>query len=286
MLDFDYTAPQSLSDAIQLLAVSGSRPLAGGTDLIDHLRTGRQTAAHVVDVKRIPELNRLEISTTGLRIGAAVPCWRILADADIARRWSALADACQIIGGVQIQSRASVGGNLCNSGPAADSIPALVALHANCVIAGPQGQRTVPVETFCTAPGKNVLQPGELLVELLLPVPAAHTGSHYQRFIPRNEMDIAVVGVGASLTLTKGVISAVRISLGAVAPRPLMTTSVAPLLIGQAPSEALFHRAGEAARSEISPIDDMRGTADFRRHITGVLVERALAVAAQRAASA
>ena len=283
MLDFDYVAPHSLTEAIQVLKEAGSRPLAGGTDLIDHLRTGRQTAARVVDLKKIPELSRLEVDSHGLRIGAAVPLWKILEHSGIQEKWTALADACRIIGGVQIQSRASIGGNLCNSGPAADSIPALIVLHAECVISGPSGQRRIPVEQFCTGPGKNVLQPGELLVELVLPTPAPGTGSHYQRFIPRNEMDIAVVGVGTSITLTGGKISAARISLGAVAPRPLLLKGTDKVLVGHAPDEALFHRMGEAARTEISPIDDMRGTAEFRRHVTGVLVERALQEAVHRA---
>ncbi len=202
MRDFEYEAPSSLTEAVALLG-SGkpARALAGGTDLIDHVRTGRLAPDLVVDVKRLPELNVLENGPEGLRLGAAVPCYRIYGDESIRESFAALAESAHIIGGWQIQSRASVGGNVCTSGPAADSIPSLIALRAIVVIAGPVGMREVPIEEFCTGPGKNILQPGELVVEFRLPSPPAHSGSHYRRFIPRNEMDIAVVGVGAAVTL-------------------------------------------------------------------------------------
>ena len=220
MHDFEYEAPQSLANTIQLLAEhnGSAKPLAGGTDLIDHVRTRRLTPDVVVDIKKLPELNVLEIGD-GLRLGAAVPCYKIYGNETIVRDYSALADSCRIIGGIQIQSRASVGGNLCNSGPAADSIPSLIALGATAVIGGPNGTREVAVEDFCTAPGKNVLQAGELLVELKFPSRPAQSGSHYRRFIPRNEMDIAVVGVGASVELDEKCETFVsaRVALAAVA---------------------------------------------------------------------
>src|SRR5690606_22454910 len=209
----------------------------------------------------------------------------IIADEAVRRDYSALADACSIIGGVQIQTRASVGGNLCNSGPAADSIPALIALEATCVIAGPAGRREVPVGEFCTGPGRNVLQPGELLVELRMPARPARSGSHYRRFIPRNEMDIAVVGVGASVTFDEDgeTVKQARVGLGAVAATPLIAESAAQELIGKPLSDETLAAAAEAARGIITPIDGMRGTIDFRRHVTGVLVERVVREAAQRA---
>jgi carbon-monoxide dehydrogenase medium subunit len=289
MRDFEYVAPTTLADAISQLAQDGSaRPLAGGTDLIDHIRTGRLTPDLVVDVKRIPELNGLDIGREGLRLGAAVPCYRVYESAEVVRDYSALADACAIIGGIQIQSRASVGGNLCNSGPAADSTPALMALGARCVIAGPQGTRDVPVEQFCTGPGRNVLQRGELLQELRIPRPVARTGSHYRRFIPRNEMDIAVVGVAAAVTLDAAGenIDAARIALGAVAPTPLLAAKAGEVLRGRPANAESYRAAAHAAVEIITPIDDMRGTAEFRRHITGVLVERVLEEAVARARNA
>lgn len=290
MLDFEYDVPATLDEAIDILSRENgaARPLAGGTDLIDHVRTGRLAPERLVDVKKIPELNVLEVDDAGARIGAAVPCYRIYGDKLVAARYQALADACRIIGGVQIQSRASLGGNICNSGPAADTAPALIALGAVCVIRGPGGERTVPVEEFTTAPGVNVLRPGELLVEFKLPARPAHSGSHYRRFIPRNEMDIAVVGVGASIVLDADdeVFQSARIALGAVAPTPLLAERANELLAGQPVARESLARAAEEARKIVRPIDDMRGTANFRRHVTGVLVERVLAESVARATGA
>lgn len=287
MHDFDYQAPTSLDDAIRILAEHNgqARPLAGGTDLIDHVRTGRLAPDVVLDVKKLPELNVLEVSDQGLRLGAAVPCYRIYGNEQIARDYAALCDATRIIGGIQIQSRASVGGNLCNSGPAADSTPALIALQAVCEITGPNGTREVPVEQFCTGPGQNVLDRGELLVALKFPPRSPNSGSHYRRFIPRNEMDIAVVGVGAAVVLDESgenFVSA-RIGLGAVAPTPLFAEEAGNALAGQPVDDETIRRAADAARSIISPIDDMRGTKEFRQHVTAVLTERVIRTAVERA---
>lgn len=289
MRDFDYAAPATVAEAVALLSGKNgaARPLAGGTDLIDQVRMRRHEPDLVVDIKRIPELNVLEFGDDGLRLGAAIPCWKITSDPNIVQHYTALADSCSIIGGVQIQNRASVGGNLCNSGPAADSTPSLIALDATCVISGPDGQREVPVADFCTGPSQNVLQPGELLVELKFPPRPAHSGSHYRRFIPRNEMDIAVVGVGASVVLDESgenFVSA-RIALGAVGPRPLFAEEAGDLLAGRPVNEESIAAAANAARSVATPIDDMRGTVEFRMHVTGVLTERVLRRAVERAVS-
>jgi carbon-monoxide dehydrogenase medium subunit len=287
MRDFEYEAPTSVAEAVRVLSQhnGSARPLAGGTDLIDQIRTGRLQPQVVVDLKKIPELGILEISAAGLKLGAAVPCYRIYGDAGIAEAYTALADSARIIGGIQIQSRASVGGNLCNSGPAADSTPSLIALGAVAVIAGPNGRREVPVENFCTGPGKNVLTAGEFLVQLKMPARPSHSGSHYRRFIPRNEMDIAVVGVAASVVLdNKGesFVSA-RIALGAVGPTPLFAKDAGNLLAGKSVSDDTIGKAAEAARALASPIDDMRGTKEFRLHITGVLTRRVIEEAVKRA---
>jgi CO/xanthine dehydrogenase FAD-binding subunit len=287
MRDFDYEAPRSLADAVGLLSRSAgrARPLAGGTDLIDHVRTGRLAPDLIVDIKKIPELNRLEFSAAGLRLGAAVPCYQIYGDRRIASSYAALAESCRIIGGIQIQNRASVGGNLCNSGPAGDSIPSLIALGAVCLLAGPDGTREVPAQEFCTGPGKNLLRAGELLVELKFPPRPPHSGSHYRRFIPRNEMDIAVVGVAAAVTLDPRAdsITAARIALGAVGPTPLFAEEAGRLLVGRRADDAAIADAAKAARAIASPIDDMRGTVEFRQHVTEVLVRRVLAEAIERA---
>lgn len=184
MKDFSYSAPATLAEATKLLAGANGKAkiLAGGTDIIVQLREGLREADLVIDVKKIPELTELSYSPAkGLRLGASVPCYRIYDDAAIAKAFPALADAARIVGGWQIQSRASVGGNLCNSSPAADTIPALIAHDVTCVIAGPKGERQVKAEEFCTAPGRNVLQPGELLVTLVFPPPAKSSSSAYER---------------------------------------------------------------------------------------------------------
>lgn len=290
MRAIQYAAPQSLQDAVALLNQFGPRAriLAGGTDLIVQVRENVRDVDVFVDGKKIPELMQLTVDPhEGLTLGAAVPCYLIYGNEEIRRHYSALVDAASIIGGTGIQGRASVGGNLCNSGPAADSTPALIALGAVARIAGPGGERSVPVEEFCTAPGRNVLQPGEMLVSLQIPAPTPHSGSHYLRFIPRNEMDIAEVGAGAAVTLSAdgNRIEAARVALGAVAPTPLYVREAGAALVGQAPTEEALEAAVQAARSAARPITDMRGTAEHRRHLAGVLTRRALKGAIDRAAS-
>lgn len=290
MKDFEYATAATIDEAVSLLAARGEKAkiLAGGTDILVQLREGLRDADFVLDIKKIPELMELNYSAErGLRLGAAVPCYRLYGNPQMAAAYPALADAARIIGGWQIQSRASVGGNLCNSSPAADTIPALIALRAVCHIAGPQGNRSLPVEQFCTAPGRNVLSRGEFLVSLEFPAATKHSGSHYQRFIPRNEMDIAVVGCGAWLQLdaTGRSIQAARIALGAVAPTPLFAADASNWLAGKPATEETFVQAGEMARQVARPISDMRGPAEYRIHLVGVLVKRSLAKAAERARS-
>jgi CO/xanthine dehydrogenase FAD-binding subunit len=286
--DFSYSAPATLAEATKLLAGANGKAkiLAGGTDIIVQLREGLREADVVVDIKKIPELAELSYSLAkGLRLGASVPCYRIYDDSAIAAAYPALADAARIVGGWQIQTRASVGGNLCNSSPAADTIPALIAHGATCVIAGPKGERQVKAEEFCTAPGRNVLQPGELLVTLVFPPPAKKSSSAYERFIPRNEMDIAVVGAGSWLQLAADgeTVEQARIGLGAVAPTPKYADEASRWLAGKPATEDVFARAGELARNVATPISDMRGTAEYRMHLVGVLIKRTLVKAAQRA---
>jgi CO/xanthine dehydrogenase FAD-binding subunit len=214
-----------------------------------------------------------------------VPCHRIYRHAEVVRHYPGLIDAASLIGGIQIQGRASLGGNLCNASPAADSIPALIVHSAICDIALPQTRRRVPVEEFCTAPGKTVLGRGEFLASLHLPPPPPGFGAAYLRFIPRNEMDIAVVGVGAAVQLdaSRRRIVAARIALGAVAPTPLFVREAGDALIGAEVSEAALMHAAQIAQAAARPISDMRGTAEFRRHLVGVLTQRALMQAVARA---
>jgi len=286
--DFDYAAPTSVQDATTLLAEYGERArmLAGGTDIIVQLREGLRDAEMVIDIKKISELMALEYSAeAGLTLGAGVPCYQVYENAEISAAYPALADSTRIIGGWQIQARASVGGNLCNSSPAADTIPSLISLAASCRIAGPDGERDVAAADFCTSPGRNVLQPGELLVSIQFPPSKAQSSSAYERFIPRNEMDIAVVGAGSWVQLDESgsTIEQARIALAAVGPTPLVAQQAADSLSGQEASEENLAAAGNLAREVASPIDDMRGTIEYRVHLVGVLVTRTLTRAVARA---
>ena len=286
---FDYAAPRTLAEAVALLAEKGDRArvLAGGSDLLVQMREGRRHVDFLVDVKHVPEPNRLDFSPlTGLTIGAAVPCYRICEHPQVRGHYPGLVDAVSLVGGVQIQSRASVGGNLCNASPAADTIPALIVHRAVCQVAGPADQRReVPVESFCIAPGRSELRPGQMLVSLHLPPPAARSGAAYLRFIPRGEMDIAVVGAGAHVTLDESgrACAAARIALAAVAPTALLVPEAGDALVGTTLAEGDLEKAAALARAAARPIGDMRGDADYRRHLVGVLVRRALKIALARA---
>jgi CO/xanthine dehydrogenase FAD-binding subunit len=287
MNDIDYAAPKTLAEATALLDAKGDRAkvLAGGTDLIVQAREYRRDIDVMVDVKRIPELMELSFDAkAGLRIGAATPCCHIYEHAVIAKAYPGLIDAASLVGGIQIQSRASLGGNLCNASPAGDTIPALIALRATCVIAGPKGTREVPVEAFCVAPGKNCLQRGEMLVTLKMPAPKPNSGAAYLRFIPRNEMDIAIVGAGVSVELdaAKSKCVEARVALAAVAPKPLLVESAAAALVGSSMSDADIDKAAKAAQAAATPISDMRGDAEYRKHLVAVLVKRSLAIAIER----
>jgi carbon-monoxide dehydrogenase medium subunit len=286
--DFEYCAPKTLREAVSLLAEKGesARVMAGGTDLIVQMRGKRFQTERVVDIKHIPELNELSFGNRkGLVIGAGVPCWRIYNDSEVVERYPGLIDSASIIGGIQIQGRATLGGNLCNASPSADTTPSLIAYSAVCHIVGPEGKRSMPVEEFCVGPGKNALKAGEILVSMQIPANKKNQGAHYQRFIPRNEMDIAVVGVGSWVELANRgkEFKNVRIALGAVGPTPIFASAASEALIGQAVSDEAIAAAGEAAQSVASPISDMRGPAEFRTHLVGVLVKRTLQGAVARA---
>ncbi len=288
MQAFEYVRPQSLREGVQLLAEKAgrARPLAGGTDLLVQLRAERFQLERVVDVKAIPELNQLVYDPAiGLTIGAAVPCYRIYEDSTVAALYPGLIDSASIIGGIAIQGRATIGGNLCNASPSGDSIPSLIVHRATCTVAGPDTTRTIPIEQFCLAPGTTRLAPDEILVSITLPPPPPNSAGRYLRFIPRNEMDIAVVGAAAWVALdeAKRTIVDARIALGAVAPTPLFVPEAGQALIGTDANDAALEAAAEAARAAARPITDMRGTAAQRRHLVGVLTARAIRGALARA---
>ena len=242
----EYASPHSVREAVDLLAGAGghARMLAGGTDLLVVLRVGRSDADLVVDGKSIPELNEITYDpVSGLTLGAAVPCYRIYGNTAVSNAYAGLIDAATLIGGTQIQGRASLGGNLCNAAPSGDSIPVMVALGATCNIAGPNGNRQLAVEDFCTAPGRNALEDGELLVSIHFPAPAANSGARYLRFIPRNEMDIAVAGAGVSVEIEDGVFKSARVCLASVAPTPLFVREAGEALAGK-PGKRREHTRG------------------------------------------
>ena len=291
MQAFDYARVKSVDEAVALLAEKNgsARVLSGGTDLLVALREGRLSTELVVDVKQVPELAEMTYDPSGgLVLGAAVSCQRMYDDETVAAAYPGLMDSAHLIGGVQIQGRASLGGNLCNASPAADGIPALIAHAAVCTVAGPNGRRDVAVEDFCVAPGRTVLEPGEFLVNMRMPAPKPGFGAAYLRFIPRNEMDIAVVGVGASVQLSADgtTFESARIALAAVAPRPLFVPEAGESLAGKPVDEESMAQAAELAQLAATPITDMRGTAEFRKHIVGVLTRRTLAKAVERARGA
>ena len=291
MQAFDYARVKSVDEAVALLAEKNgsARVLSGGTDLLVALREGRLSTELVVDVKQVPELAEMTFDpSSGLVLGAAVSCQRMYDDDTVAAAYPGLMDSAHLIGGVQIQGRASLGGNLCNASPAADGIPALIAHAAVCTVAGPNGRRDVAVEDFSVAPGRTVLEPGEFLVNMRILAPKPGFGAAYLRFIPRNEMDIAVVGVGASVQLSADgtTFQHARIALAAVAPRPLFVPEAGESLAGKSVNEESMAQAAELAQLAATPITDMRGTAEFRKHIVGVLTRRTLAKAVERARGA
>lgn len=290
MQAIEFAAPKTVDDVVALLQQKGdqARVMCGGTDLLVALREGRRKADLVIDVKKLAETTAMSYSASqGLILGAAVACHRMYDDKTVAAAYPGLIDSAGLIGGVQIQGRASMGGNLCNASPAADSIPSLIAHAATCEIAGPNGRRTVAVEDFCVSPGRTVLQPGEFLVALHIPAPQPGFGAAYLRFIPRNEMDIAVVGVGASVQLddSRSKIVSARIALGAVAPKPLYVPDAGAALAGQPATEESIAKAAKVAQDAAKPISDMRGTAEYRKQLVAVLTRRALTKAIERAKS-
>ena len=287
----DFEKPNTVEDAVKLLSDSGgtARAMAGGTDLIVQLRAGhpRVNPDVVVDIKSIPELNELSYDANkGLTVGAAVECYKIYGDDNVNSHFSALNDSATLIGGTQIQGRASFGGNLCNAAPSGDSIPNMIAHRAVATIAGPSGTREVPVEDICTGPGQSCIGSDELLVSINFPSNGAGFGANYIRFIPRNEMDIAVAGVGASVTIEDGKFTSARVSLASVAPTPLLVEEAGEALVGQTVSEGVIQKAADLAKAAAKPISDMRGTADYRKHLCDVLTRRALNTAVERAQGA
>ena len=288
MTSLRYEAPETVEDAVRLLAGADgdAKALAGGTDLLVQLRTDFVRPGLIVDLKRIPALMDVTANGAGIRVGAAVSGATLGKNAAAKAAWPGVVEALELIGSTQIQGRASLGGNLCNGSPAADSVPALIAAGAVCEVAGPGGTRSVPVEDVITGPGQLCLGSDEIVVSFTLPQPPPRSGDAYLRFIPRTEMDIAVVGAGVALTLDEaGVCTHARLSLGAVAPRPLLVEDGAKALIGTRVDDDALAALGAAASAACNPIDDKRGTIEYRVKVAGVLARRAALIALERARS-
>ncbi len=287
MKEINYYSPNTIKDAMTLLVdkEKTSRVFAGGTDLLVQLNVGRRTVDSVIDIKNINELKTIKHTSDGLILGASVPCHVIYNDDEIIKKYPGLIDSVSMIGGTQIQGRASLGGNLCNAAPSADGVPPLIALAGECIIAGPSGNRTVSAAEFCVAPGKTILDSDEFLVSLKIPSPKPNSGSRYIRFIPRNEMDIAVAGAGVSVELDSEHkrFKNASIVLSAVAPIPLVVTKAAEFLIGKEVSNETIEESANIARELASPIADMRGTIEHRKQLVFVLTKRSLTDAITRA---
>ena len=281
-----YEAPETLQAAVALLvgATGAARILAGGTDVIVQMETDLIEPALLVDIKKIKETRQIASENGGFRVGAAVPAMDIANHAAFCKAWPGVVDGVKLIGSMQIKGRASMGGNLCNASPAADAVPALVAAGAIARIIGPSGLREVSVENIPTGPGKAALAKGEILVSFFLPPRPAHSSDAYQRFTPRTEMDIAVVGVGINLTLDDGgICKSARVALGAVAPTVLLVPEAAAALIGTRVDGAALERLAAAASAACRPIDDKRGTKEYRVKVAGVLAKRTAQQALERA---
>lgn len=281
-----YESPTTMKEAATLLAKEKGSAfvLAGGTDLLVRLRTGFIEPDLVVDIKRIAATRAIETTAGGFRIGAAVTGAELGEHAKLKKAWPGVVEAANLIGSKQVQGRCTMTGNLCNASPAADAVPALVAAAAKAVIVGPKGKRTIPVEQVPVGPGKTSLKKGEIVDSLLLPKRPPRSGDAYLRFIPRTEMDIAVVGVAVSVTLdAKGVCTAARVSLGAVAPTVLLVPEAAKALIGTKIDKAALDALAAACSAACRPIDDKRGTREYRVKVAGVLARRAAQIARKRA---
>ncbi|MGB3539294.1 MAG: xanthine dehydrogenase family protein subunit M [Mesorhizobium sp.] len=281
-----YIRPLSMEDAVGLLAGSAGTAaiLAGGSDLLVRMKGGFIEPDLVIDIKAVAGLNEIRETSEGFSIGAAVPCAVLGENIALKKAWPGVVEAARLIGSKQVQGRCTVVGNLCNASPAADSVPAMVAAGAKAVIVGPSGRRTIPVEAVPAGPGRTSLAKGDIIEAILLDKRPPHAGDAYLRFIPRTEMDIAVVSVGVNLTLDdKGVVKSARMALGAAAPTVLLVDEAAQVLIGSKLDEATLERLAKVCSGACRPIDDKRGTVEFRRKVAGVLARRVATTAYARA---
>ena len=285
MSDTQYLAAKTIDEAVDAHAkANGSaRFLAGGTDLLVQIKSGIRKPNLVIDVKKIVELNSIqEISDNEFVIGASVSGANLNRNHKFAKLWPGVLEAFRLIGSEQIQGRASLGGNLCNGSPAGDSVPALIAAGCKAVIAGPSERKEIPIENFHLGPGKTILENGQMLVALKFPKRNNNSADAYLRMTPRTEMDIAVVGCGVNISIENGVCTNARVSLGAVAPKPLLINEASDILVGSSLDEETLEKVSKICKDSCNPIDDKRGTIDYRTKVAGVLFKRATLLAADR----
>jgi carbon-monoxide dehydrogenase medium subunit len=282
---FELVLPRSVDEALRVLSERGpeAKLLAGGTDLLPQMKNGLLKPACVVDLSGVERVRALQADARGLRVGAAVSARVLERDATTQATCTSLAESGALVGSVQVRNLATLGGNLCNAAPSADMAPPLLALEAEAVIAGPKGERRVPIADFFTGVRRTVLAADEILIELVVPAPGPRSGGQYLRHTPRRELDIAVVGVASQLTLSNGVCSKARIALAAVAPVPLRARAAEQALEGKPVTAEAIERAAELAVGAAEPISDQRGSADYRRHLVHVLTRRTLRAALERA---
>ncbi len=280
-----YESPKTTREAVTLLSKEKGEAfvLAGGTDLLVRLRMDMIDPDLMIDIKRIPAMNEIKKTATGFKIGAAVSGRQLGASKALVKAWPGVVEATNLIGSDQIQGRCTMVGNLCNASPAADSVPAMIAAGAKAVVVGKAKRRIVAVENIVTGPGQTSLAKGEIIEAITLPKRPAKSGDAYLRFIPRTEMDIAVVGVAVSLTCKRGVIDSARVSLGAVAPTPLLVKQAAAAIIGTKLDKEALENLAAACSAACNPIDDKRGTVEYRVRVAGVLAKRAANIAFERA---
>ena len=285
MSEAQYLAARTIDEAVNAHAkANGSaRFLAGGTDLLVQIKSGIRKPNLVIDVKKIVELNSIEeVSENEFIVGASVSGANLNRNQKFSKLWPGVLEAFRLIGSEQIQGRASLGGNLCNGSPAGDSVPALIAAGCIALIAGPSGKREVPIEDFHTGPGKTVLENGEMLVSLKFPKRKPNSSDSYLRMTPRTEMDIAVVGCGVNVTLENNVCVAARVSLGAVAPTPLLIREASEIMVGTNLNSEILDKVSKICMDSCNPIDDKRGTVEYRTKIAGVLFKRTTLIAIDR----
>lgn len=285
MSQLDYLSPASPEEAVKALQAASARAMSGGTDLLVQLKAGRVKPGAIVDLKRIPGAMGIRQDADGGFVIGAATAGAVIGEHDaLVRAWPGVVEAANLIGSTQVQGRASLAGNLCNASPAADSVPALVAARAVCVIVGPGGRREAPVESIAVSPGRTSLAAGEFVFEIKLPPRPPHAADAYQRLIPRTEMDIAVAGAGVNLTLdAAGKVTAAHVAVGAVAPTVLLVADAAAALVGTTVDEAALNALDAAVRAACRPISDKRGTAEYRTKIAGVLAKRVAVIAYNRA---